>query len=54
MGNEKENSNGWHEYSKLVLNELENLSEKTESISKDLTDTRQEIKENGHNILLHN
>ncbi len=50
MGNEKENSNGWHEYSKLVLNELENLSEKTESISKDLTDTRQEIKENGHNI----
>ena len=44
MGSEKENSNGWHEYSRLVLNELENLSEKSESISKELSEARQEIK----------
>jgi len=38
-----ENKNGWNEYSRLVLTELEKLNNSVEEISDDITDLRQEI-----------
>jgi|SaaInlStandDraft_5_1057022.scaffolds.fasta_scaffold427201_1 ribosomal protein L29 len=38
-----ENQNGWNEYSRLVLAELEKLNNSVEELSDDITDLRQEI-----------
>jgi predicted nucleic acid-binding Zn-ribbon protein len=43
MGTDKEHKNGWNEYSRLVLAELEKLNDKTEEISDDINDLRQEL-----------
>jgi len=42
MANEK-NQNGWNEYSKLVLKELETLGEGISSLRNDVQEVRQEI-----------
>jgi|TARA_R110000803_G_scaffold153293_3_gene218151 ribosomal protein L29 len=38
-----ENQNGWNEYSRLVLTELEKLNNSVNEISDDMADLRQEI-----------
>ena len=50
MGTDKENKNGWNEYSRLVLAELENLNSKFESLSTELKESRREIIKNGTQI----
>ena len=37
------NQNGWNEYSRLVLKELESLSDNIEGLKSDLQEVRQEI-----------
>jgi len=43
MDTDKEHKNGWNEYSRLVLAELEKLNNSVEEISDDITELRQEI-----------
>jgi septation ring formation regulator EzrA len=50
MASEKENKNGWNEYSRLVLAELENLNTKFQHLSEELTEARQDIIKNGTQI----
>jgi uncharacterized coiled-coil DUF342 family protein len=50
MASEKENKNGWNEYSRLVLAELENLNTKIQHLSEELTEARQDIIKNGTQI----
>ena len=42
MSDEKQ-SNGWNEYSKLVLKELETLADGMESVRKDIQDVKRDI-----------
>ena len=37
------NQNGWNEYSKLVLKELETLAQKFDEVKNELTEVKQEI-----------
>ena len=50
MAADKENKNGWNEYSRLVLAELENLNTKFQHLSEELTEARQDIIKNGNQI----
>jgi len=47
---DKENKNGWNEYSRLVLAELETLNTKFQYLSEELTDAREDIIKNGSQI----
>jgi|10_taG_2_1085330.scaffolds.fasta_scaffold113224_3 uncharacterized coiled-coil DUF342 family protein len=50
MAGDKENKNGWNEYSRLVLAELETLNNKFQHLSEELTEGRQDIIKNGTQI----
>lgn len=50
MGTDKEHKNGWNEYSRLVLAELENLNTKFQHLSEELTEAREDILKNGSHI----
>ena len=47
---DKENKNGWNEYSRLVLAELETLNTKFQYLSEEWTDAREDIMKNGSQI----
>jgi predicted nucleic acid-binding Zn-ribbon protein len=40
-----ENQNGWNEYSKLVLNELEKLNDSIASLQREMQDVKKELTE---------
>ena len=50
MASDKENKNGWNEYSRLVLAELETLNSKFQYLSEELTEAREDILKNGSRI----
>ena len=50
MVSDKENKNGWNEYSRLVLTELETLNGKFQHLSEELTEAREDILKNGSRI----
>lgn len=45
MNNMSENQNGWNEYSRLVLNELEKLNESIQNLQREMQDVKKELTE---------
>jgi predicted nucleic acid-binding Zn-ribbon protein len=45
VSNMSENQNGWNEYSRLVLNELEKLNESIQNLQREMQDVKKELTE---------
>ena len=43
MPNDSPNANGWDEYKRLVMNELEDLGSKFDKMQEDITTMREEV-----------